>query len=325
MKTPTGVHRPALSLSQGMDYGRSLWRRFAKEPYLRLANALEKKRYPDLWLKQLSGEEANTMILQKILDRRPFLVGRMGHTEGRIVGEALFRGRRFGRLTKKQAHQNAGIFPVAPDLLSGFADIYAASIAQADLLGFWQTSFQARLLAEHYSQIPLAPLPALEPYLHLEPWSGALGGLRVLVVHPFASSIRSQFELNRHLLFANPQVLPLFELQVLSPPQTLAPMTGGYTTWIEALNHLIDRVLQHEFDVALLGCGAYGLPLGAAIKASGRQAIHLGGALQVLFGIRGRRWEEIPTIAAMMNEHWIRPSAQETPDSASLVDGGCYW
>lgn len=325
MKTSTPVHGPALSLAQGIHYGRRLWRRFAKEPYLQLAHALEKKRYSHLWQKQLSGEDANARILQLILDRRPFLAGRIGHTEGRIVGEALFRNCQFGRLTKIQAHQNAGIFPVSPELLSGFAEIYTASIAQADLLGFWQTTFQARLLAEHYPEIPLAPLPALEPYLHPEPWSGALEGLRVLVVHPFASTICHQYEQSRHVLFANPQVLPLFDLQVLSPPQTLAPMTGGYTTWIEALDHLIERVLQREFDVALLGCGAYGLPLGAAIKVSGRQAIHLGGALQVLFGIRGRRWEEIPAIAAMMKECWIRPSPQETPDSALLVDGGCYW
>jgi hypothetical protein len=77
--------------------------------------------------------------------------------------------------------------------------------------------------------------------------------------------------------------------------------------------------------VALLGCGAYGLPLAAAIKRSGRQAIHLGGALQVLFGIRGRRWEQIPKIAALMNDHWIRPSEAETPVSAVRVDQGCYW
>jgi hypothetical protein len=212
-----------------------------------------------------------------------------------------------------------------PALLSRFAMVYDDSIAQADLLGFWQTTFQARLLAERHADMPLAPLSALEPYLHASPWSAALEGRRVLVVHPFADSIARQYATERPRLFADPRVLPQFELEVLTPPQTLAPMTEGHGSWLEALDKLTERVLQRSFDVALLGCGAYGLPLAAAIKRSGRQAIHLGGALQVLFGIRGRRWERIPTIAALMNDHWIRPSEAETPVSAVRVDEGCYW
>ena len=311
--------------THGLHVGRKLWRSLAKDPYRQLAQAVERKRYGHLWQKQRTAEQASAAIAQMLQNRQPCLVGRIGHTEGRIVGEALFRHGRYGRLTIKQAHQNAGIFPVSPLLLSSFAEIYAASIAKADLLGFWQTTFQARLLAECYPNLPLAPLPALEPYLQASPWSANLEGQRVLVVHPFAATILRQYSVNRSKLFANPQILPEFELQVLAPPQTLAPLTGGYATWLEALDHLIERVHQLEFDVALLGCGAYGLPLGAAIKASGRKAIHLGGALQVLFGIRGRRWEQMPAISALMNPSWIRPSQAETPVSAASVDEGCYW
>jgi hypothetical protein len=265
------------------------------------------------------------MISALLMGNDPFLVGRIGHTEGRIVGESNFCNNRFGRMTKKESHQYSGIFPVNKQLLTEFAGVYGSAISQSDLLGFWQTSYQAKLLAKLYSQVALTPLAALEPYLHAAPWSSSLKGRRVLVVHPFASTIRSQFELNRTRIFADQNVLPEMALQVLAPPQTLAPLTGGFVTWLDALNYLTRSVLQTDFDVALLGCGAYGLPLGAAIKAAGRQAIHLGGALQVLFGIRGRRWEKIPSIAGLMNEYWVRPSEQETPVSAKLVDEGCYW
>jgi hypothetical protein len=311
--------------TQRLHLGRKVWRSLAKDPYRRLAQAVERKRYGQLWQKQLTADQANAAIAQMLRNRKPCLVGRIGHTEGRIVGEALFRHGQFGRLTHKEAHQYSGIFPVSPPLLSSFAEIYGAAIAQADLLGFWQTTFQARLLAECYSNIPLVPLPALEPYLQASPWSAVLEGRRVLVVHPFAATILQQYRLKRSTLFSNPPILPEFELQVLAPPQTLAPLTGGYATWLDALDHLIESVHQRDFDVALLGCGAYGLPLGAAIKDSGRQAIHLGGALQVLFGIRGRRWEQMPAIAALMNPSWVRPSQVETPVSAAFVDEGCYW
>jgi hypothetical protein len=67
-------------------------------------------------------------------------------------------------------------------------------------------------------------------------------------------------------------------------------------------------------------------PLGdPAIKAMQRPALHLGGALQLLFGIRGRRWQAMPRYAALMNEFWVRPLPQETPAAAASVDGGCYW
>jgi hypothetical protein len=49
----------------------------------------------------------------------------------------------------------------------------------------------------------------------------------------------------------------------------------------------MDLAMQLGLALMLL----MGLPLAAAIKAMGRPALHLGGALQLLFGIRGRRWE----------------------------------
>jgi hypothetical protein len=146
----------------------------------------------------------------------------------------------------------------------------------------------------------------------------------VLVVHPFATSIESQLA-RRQRLFADPAVLPDFELVSLCPPQTLAGATQGYDSWLAALDELVGRVAALDFDLALLGCGAYGLPLAAAIKQMRRPALHLGGALQLLFGIRGRRWQAMPRYAALMNEFWVRPLPQETPAAAYSVDGGCYW
>ena len=86
-----------------------------------------------------------------------------------------------------------------------------------------------------------------------------------------------------------------------------------------------ERISKIDFDVALLGCGAYGLPLAASIKRMGKKAVHLGGATQILFGIKGKRWEEIPKIAKLFNENWVRPSEEERPDNFSEIEGGSYW
>lgn len=308
-----------------MSPGQRLWRCVVKKPLQVLSQSIEKKRYPSPWQRLLTCQEANLRICHLLQQQHPCLIGRIGHTEGRIVGEYLFRNSAYSRTTLKQAHQNAGIFPVSHEVLDRCASIYFDAIGQADLLGFWQTTYQARILAECHPEVPLGPLSSLEPYLHENPWSAALRGRRVLVVHPFAKSISSQYLLRRSCLFANVDVLPEFHVQVLAAPQTIAPLTAGYTTWLHALDHLVDNVLACEFDIALLGCGAYGLPLGAAIKRAGKQAVHLGGALQIMFGIRGRRWEQNPDISLLMNESWMRPFPEETPSSASLVEEGCYW
>ena len=50
-----------------------------------------------------------------------------------------------------------------------------------------------------------------------------------------------------------------------------------------------ERIGKIDFDVALLGCGAYGLPFAASIKRMGKKAVHLGVATQILFGIKGKR------------------------------------
>jgi len=299
--------------------------RLIRLPLRQARDLYERCRYQALFHELLRHEDANRHILNLIGSGQPLLISRIGHTEGRIVGEWLFRGGHYGQLTHKQAHQNAGIFPVEGSLLTRFSEIYSAALLEVDLLGFWQTIYQARWLASLPKRPLLAPLESLEPYFHPQPWSSALAGRRVLVVHPFARSIASQYRQRRQSLFTNQEILPAFELDVLAPPQTLAPATGGYADWQDALETLISQALARPFDLALLGCGAYGMPLGAAIKRAGRQAIHLGGSLQLLFGIRGRRWDALPSFQPLFNEAWVRPSAEETPQRAESVDAGCYW
>jgi hypothetical protein len=287
-----------------------------------LQRRCDRLRYPQVFAGQLDDAAAAAWISAALLQRRPVLVGRLGAVEARLMAEA--RGGSFSRLTRLQAHRNAGIFPVQPAALAAAAGRLQTALEAVDLLAVWDSPRQAQLLAG------LQPLPrrcglaALEPWWQPSPWSAALAGRTVLVVHPFSVSIERQWA-RRAQLFADPAVLPAFELRTLRPPLTLAGQTEGHASWSDALDGLIERVAACDFDVALLGCGAYGLPLAAAIRAMGRPALHLGGALQLLFGVRGRRWEAMPRFAGLMNAAWSRPLPQETPAQASQVDGGCYW
>ena len=98
---------------------------------------------------------------------------------------------------------------------------------------------------------------------------------------------------------------------------------GGsdYSSWFDALEAMKDEIDRKDFDIALLGCGAYGFPLAAHIKRIGKKAIHMGGSLQLLFGIYGKRWENYPYI----NDAWIRPRVVDRPKGFENVEKGCYW
>lgn len=87
-----------------------------------------------------------------------------------------------------------------------------------------------------------------------------------------------------------------------------------------------EQIRNKDFDIALIGCGAYGMPLAAYVKQLGKQAVHLAGWTQMLFGIYGKRWvEDQQEFSKFINDYWIRPIKDETPISAKQVEGGCYW
>lgn len=263
----------------------------------------------------------------------PAMVARFGSTEMACCTFCV-RWRR-GRLLplpylrqiRTAAWTNSGIFPTDDAALDRFCEFYLSRLRLVDVLGVWFNPGEDRIVRQFCPQARLVQLEALNPLLHEVPWSATLAGKRVLVIHPFASTIERQYRERRESLFANPNVLPKFELLTLKAVQTIGGDSAGFASWFDALASMLEQVRAMEFDVAVIGAGAYGLPLAAAIKEMGRQAVQLGGQTQLLFGIRGRRWEtESPDdIAPLMNEYWVRPSTEETPTNADAVEGGCYW
>ena len=55
-------------------------------------------------------------------------------------------------------------------------------------------------------------------------------------------------------------------------------------------------------------------------------SFHLGGGNQLLFGIRGKRWDNsFSKYDWYGTKDWIRPMPEEIPQYNNLVEGGCYW
>ena len=88
---------------------------------------------------------------------------------------------------------------------------------------------------------------------------------------------------------------------------------------------MINDINNIDFDIALIGCGCFDIPLATHIKSLGKQSIIIGGGLQIMFGIKGRRWDIDPNVNKFYNEHWVRASESEKPTNYNSVEGGCYW
>lgn len=227
-------------------------------------------------------------------------------------------------------YTNAGFFPKTEKAISQFCELMLNDAKEVDILGSWQKS-------ECYLQDYLLPFiikvnrENSNPFFAKKPWTRALEGKKVLVIHPFSNSILKQYE-KRELLFKNPDILPKFKsLEVIKAVQSIGGSNGQFSDWFEALNWMKTEMDKHDYDICLIGCGAYGFPLAAHAKRQGKKAIHLGGALQLYFGIRGKRWEGKGYVgtdhdySTLFNEHWIRPSQDEIPNQSNKVENGCYW
>ncbi|MEO6327861.1 MAG: hypothetical protein ABIO55_02965 [Ginsengibacter sp.] len=278
----------------------------------------------------LPNETANSIIHDRIIAGQPSFITRFGSSElTTLIYYRFERRKNRNRFQWNQHHKHilcdvSGFFPFTQNSLDNFCDLYFKLIPDIDMLGVWNIG--EHKVADLFSQrIQLMNLRAIEPYYVPNPWSSALAGKRVLVIHPFAESILLQYK-KRELLFPGTQMLPEFDLQVIPAVQSVADNTQGFNNWFEALDSMFLELSNKQFDVAIIGAGAYGMPLADFIKMKmGKVAIHLGGATQILFGIKGKRWDDHEFISKLFNEYWKYPMPSEIPTNYKKVEDGCYW
>jgi hypothetical protein len=288
------------------------------------------------------GQEANDRIRALLSGTRPVMVSRMGGTEIPAVVTYLnirdrasflakasdyIQGKRdafwWTKKVKSDIANFSGFFPATEEMLMRYGEATLKDLAEIDVLGTWLVL--ERSLQAHFPPGMLrVPLGDLQPFFFPQPWTGSLAGRKVLVIHPFEDSIRKQYA-KRKLLFRDAEILPDFELETLKSVQSLVGNRVDFSDWFAALERMCEQTNRIDFDVAIIGAGAYGLPLAAHVKRMGRQAVHLGGATQLLFGIRGKRWDDVPEYQPFYNEHWLRPQEHETPANFRQLESGAYW
>lgn len=290
------------------------------------------------------GQQANDFIRKSIIESKDgLLIAKFGTIElnsiccckrrraGLKKSDYIdyFRGK--GTLFPKDAleylYNNAGFFPKSLELQEKFTDLVLNDIKDIDILGSYvdqETYLSSELM--HCSKIDIYGYCA--PFAWVNPWTEVLKDKKVLIVHPFTESIKNQYK-NREKLFNDTKVLPQFkELILIKAVQSIAGNgeKTGFKNWFDALEYMENEVDKHDYDIALIGCGAYGMSLAAHCKRKGKIAIHMASWIQMLFGIYGQRWLiDQPEFAHLINEYWVRPLESEKPENVQKVENGAYW
>jgi hypothetical protein len=315
-------------IEKGLEFNRKIYTRiFPRQPH-RLAV-------------DFVGQKASDYIRRLLRADKPCMVARFGATELNCLLNYLgicSKDNLLNKIYKYITNENtgfwwrsdikyhmrvwSGFFPANNEYLARFAEVMLECLPNVDVLGSWleeEVFFESNL-----KKSKIVPLADIEPYYHAEPWSAALQDKKVLVIHPFDVSITSQYK-KRERLFVNKNVLPKFQLSTLKAVQSIAGGQTKYQDWFAALDDMKYKITRQDYDVAIIGCGAYGFPLASFVKEQGKKAIHMGGAVQLLFGIKGRRWDNDSSVNLLYNRYWVRPSPAETPTGSQKVEDGCYW
>lgn len=287
---------------------------------------------PKKYAKKIVFEDyiGNEMIKNCILSGKPFAIGRPGATEIYLMLQAELLNAGLRKKVSddyyKMAYVNSGIFPRTVEFIKKYGPFAEQSLSECDILNVSYCVMEDYVYQKSMNKkCELTYIRALDYWRFKEPWTMALKGKKVVVVSPFAKTIENQYK-KRKLLYKNQEILPEITLYAVKAVQT-----GGmekddrFKDWFEALEYMYKEIMKYDFDVAILSCGAYALPLAAMLKKAGKGAIHMGGVCQMLFGIKGRRFEDEPGASDFFNEYWVYPSVEETPKSANMVEQSAYW
>lgn len=276
------------------------------------------------------------MVEEFILSGKPFMIARLGETEQRVVAYGVSHKFPIHNLLKQRHVLNyecanwcegAGFFPRKVNLMPRFTQVYLDAFKQVDMLAVWELKYEQFFLQQYMKDAKICRARALAVVEHDQTWMKALKGKKVLVISPFAKSIEAQYE-HREKLHRNSDLLPEFQLKTIKAVQSpiISGRKSGFKDWFQALEWMYQETLKIDYDVALLGCGAYAFPLAAKIKESGHGAITTCGGTQLIFGIMGKRWDRPEYRESIgVNQYWIYPSTDETPRKRKAVENGCYW
>lgn len=276
-----------------------------------------------------SVSDGRLLLHEKIISGQPFCSGRLGHTEGWIAMKYI-NSLSYDANSLWWLYHTSGFFS-ENGYQAADVNLYAQKTTEAlSNMDILFSQFDDSMCAINHCLPDASPIFPFEGLWHDTPssdddisWIEALAGKKVLVISPFSETIKMQYE-KKELLFYGNQILPQFEL---IPFQMISTQYGnkcGFRNFFEAYDYILAEISKIDFDIALIGAGAYGFLLASDIKNMGKQSVELCSYLMPLFGIKIKRNLTEPHINKFYNPNWSFP-IEEPIANYRQIENGCYW
>jgi len=284
--------------------------------------------------------DSNDYVIDLIEKEEPFMICRVGIGAETNMAHIYKEYGVIDPHMKWHLSNNAGIY-ISPSkeahgdfLIELYCKRYIEAIKHSSAMAVWSTAMVEQQESLRNRESKLIHSRVLEPFYcsieNYEPWSRKLIGKKVLIINPFVDSFKKQRRDNFHI-FKDPIKRIFSEDQEFIFYKSFQTAAGNHLhdSWLTTFIKMCADIEKLDFDVALLGCGGYGLPLCDYIYTKlGKSAIYVGGGLQLMFGVMGKRWEENPMWKTLIDENniaFIRPSQDEILKNMDRIEGACYW
>ncbi len=233
-----------------------------------------------------------------------------------------------------EMEKNTGVYPANPTFCVKWSQFYLDQVYQLDAVGLIFNQFIKDIYKNNriknnfffYDLDPERQIPSSPENCYLQ----FLQDKKVLLICPFAHLLAERA--NKETFEAvwsktgkkwfNPSSVQSVEI-----PYGFAEETQkNFPTSFDLLEHIYSLIDPLEYDVALIAAAGYAIPIATYIKRQNKVAIDVGGHLQVLFGVMGKRWRESKEYQEKyITDAWIDMPEKYKPKRTDVCDQGAYW
>jgi hypothetical protein len=248
---------------------------------------------------------------------KPLFVGRIGGSDYDLVPahfssrKSLTSGKAYAHGVSQVSEQN-GYFDLddRPENFTKYLDTLVAGYMAADCLMYCGSRLigcfdrnrfkraEAELLRAISTDKDLINYTFIESLLPFLSSFRAWGeGRTILIVSPFSESVAIQYERRNDLI--KDYEFPDFRLATYKSNMTCnaradtdVALHVATRNWHEECEKMARGIAELDFDIAFLSCASYSIYLGNFVKNTlGKKALYLGGILNAVFNIYGRRYD----------------------------------
>lgn len=258
---------------------------------------------------------------------KPFTVTRYGIIESALVGKVYYN-QSLSEFDRKYTQNNAGIFFKDKYSIDKYCQAYLDSVYRSSLFTYYDAF--TNLFTKHIineTKMPIAQAQCLEPFYFMDQdsynFDKLIYDMRVLIISSHSDTMKEQVKSNNIDNVFNKKIWNKNNLLFMKPPVTLGQNHNNkdWSEHFEEFKTELDKI-KDKYDIAFVSAGGYGILIcDYMLTHHKKSAIYVGGALQILFGIKGARWDS----KGYYNTHWVNVLPSDTPKNYKTIEDGCYW